>query len=538
MPTATGERTAVEAALALTPTALQSNDTESDVPTVESPQQTRMAPRIRKCRELDIGVEAIRAGGTFYLPQYPNESASMYEARRTIAALFNGFKRWKAACVGLLLQSEPTFTDDMPQQLVDIAENIDLQGSHLTVFTRKLLDAGMTDGFAGIFTDYPRADDPRIDRSKASLAAWVALDTGAEIDGDDEAKMGLRPYFVLVKVDDVRPFYETVNGRRVLVMLIIRENGTEKKGRFGIRSVIRYRVYTQLRDAVMCERWTTIDGETKQNQRPIAMRNVKRIPWSPFVAGTEIAPDEYVPPGMDMAELNLTHHRIQTGILSLQELAFIPTMVRIGAQPSTPGVYPPVVLGPGNTIEVPATEGVSEPIYWLSPDIDVLEPAAKSLETCKAEMGAMGAAFLAPEPRAQETAEAHRIDSTHEKASIVTVGRAAQDCLESAFAFAGDFKRVKAGSVRINRDFEKMSMDERMMSAWVALVESGFDEEEATQAFKVANLLSENADVKKLAQTWRDNRAAKQAADEMAQAEKMAAENPAPRPRKTRKKVA
>jgi hypothetical protein len=83
----------------------------------------------------------------------------------------------------------------------------------------------------------------------------------------------------------------------------------------------------------------------------------------------------------------------------------------------------------------------------------VLDPSNKSLEKVEQQMGAAGLAFLAPDTRAAETAEAKRIDEKAQNASLRSVARAVQDCLESAFGFAGQYIKQPAGSVTINADF-------------------------------------------------------------------------------------
>lgn len=464
--------------------------TDGDTPDITTAAYKRSLPRWQKCRDLMIGTEAIRAGGTEYLPQHPHEDDDRYEKRRVIAGLFNGYARTVLAAVGLLVEQEPTLGDDMPQQLADIWENIDGSGTHGAVFTKKLAAAGMVDGFAGILTEYPRANDPRIDRSKASLAATIALETGAPLDGADERAMGLRPYFILVKADAVLwPFYETVSGQRTLVLLILKEVTTERKGRFGLQSVTRYRVYQLINGAVYYERWTqTNENKPVLDEGPTLMRNISGIPWSPLVAGTEIGPNEYMPPLMDLADLNIEHHNIKTGILSLEDLAFVPTPVRIGARPDADGNYPALALGPSNTIEAPATEGVPTPIYWLSPPIDALDPGMRSLENTKAEMGAMGASFLTPQP-VQETATAKRMDASAERASISSVSRALKDCLESAFGFAGRYIRQPGGSVTLNAEFTGEGIDPAYLAVIVqAYQEDGISLEELRYVLQTGQL--------------------------------------------------
>jgi hypothetical protein len=449
---------------------------ESDVPSIDTAARQRSVPRWKKCRDVYQGSEAIREGRETYLPRFRGESDALYNARRTIAGLFNGYARTVLASVGLLVEPEPVLDKDMPDLLKQMWENVDGAGMHGAVFARHLSTAAMVDGFAGILTEYPRADDPRIDRSKASLAATIALATGEELDAADVEALGLRPYFILLKADEVLPIYDTVNGKRTLVMLIRKEVSTERKGRFGLKTVTRYRVYELQPDgSVVYERWSANEG-TERAQRiegPTPLRNLTGIPWSPLAAGEKLAENEYKPTLLDLADLTLTHHRIATGILSLEETACVPTLVRVGCPPDAQGNYPDIVTGPGNVIEVPATQGVSQPVYYVSPPVEVLDPAMKSLENCKSEMGATGATFLAPEPKAQETATAHKMDAAAERATIGTVSRGLKDALESAFGFAGQYVKQRAGSVTVNKDFIGEGIDPVLVASMTAAYQAG-----------------------------------------------------------------
>lgn len=462
-----GEQSLTTAALARAAVPI-TEDMAADVPTIQTAAYQRGSLRWRVCRDLMTGLEAIRAGGTLYLSQYPNEIDSRYDTRRLIAGLFNAFARTVQAAVGIILQQEPVLGEDMPQRLVAMWENADGADTHGSVLARRLATAGLVDGAAGLLTEYPRANDPRIDRSKASLAATVALDTGAPLDAADEVALGLMPYFILTKADEVLPVYETVNGRRTLVLLVRREVSHERKGRFGFASVTRYRVYQLTGRFVTYERWTETHGVPARDEGPTLMRNLTGIPWSPLLIGEELGPNEYKPALMDLADLCIEHHNIKTNILSLESLACVPTPVRIGAQ-ATDGEYPPLILGPGNTIEAPATPGVTTPVYWLSPPVDVLAPAKESLANCKAEIGAMGAAFLTPQPQ-QETAAAKRMDASADAASVTSLSRAVKDCLEAAFGFAGQYIREVAGSVSLGQELTGEGVDPQIAAViWNAV---------------------------------------------------------------------
>jgi hypothetical protein len=468
MPTATAERAATDAAAATSSLTLvdDSSTADSNDPSIPSTAYLRMKPRWEKCRDCFVGTEAIRAGGVKYLPQLSAESSSRYEIRRVLAAFYNGYSRTVLASVGLLLEEPPTLGEDMPEEIVELAENIDASGTHLTVFTKRLATSGTIDGYAGILVEHSRPDDPRIDDSRASFAASLARKVRGLLSSDDEKRLGLRPYFLIFRVDDVyREIYEKVNGVKTLVLLVLREVVSKRVGLFGVKSVTQYRVYRNTRGVITYELWTAPDegtsGRPSKTEGPTQVTNQTEIPWSPLLAGEEIPgkPGEYKPPLIDLADLNIQYHVCLTNHLSLESLAYVPTPVRIGAEADDDGNYPELVLGPANTIEAPIMAGVAEPVYWLSPPVDVLAQGERTLLATKADMGTMGAAFLSAETRAAETAEGKRIDNAASRATLGTMAIALQDCLERAFGFMASYRKLKAGSVTVNDDFTGEGID-------------------------------------------------------------------------------
>lgn len=443
-------------------------------PQFPSAAYRRMEPRWTKCRACMIGTEAIRAGGTDFVPQYADEDDNRYLVRKNLAAFYNGYARTVLASVGMLLEEEPTLGADMPSELVDLSENIDAAGTHLAVFSRRLATAGIVDSYAGILVEHSRPGGPGVDMSRASAAAQAAVTAGAAIDAADETSLALRPYFLLFRADDIfRQLHEVVNGVRTLVVLILREVITVRVGEFGTRTQTQYRIYTNERGTIKYQLWVSRNlggeggGRPTLMEGPTVITNQTEIPWAPFVAGEEVAQGEYKPPLSDLADLNIQYHNSLTNLLSLQAIAMVPTLVRIGAMPDAFHAYPPVVLGPGNTIEVPALEHVAQPLYWLSPDISVLAPGENTLVTTKADMGAVGSAFLSPESRVRETAAAKRIDSAAQRATLATIARSLKDCLERAYGFMAKYRGLVGGSVTLNNDFTGEGIDPTYLTVLV-----------------------------------------------------------------------
>jgi hypothetical protein len=387
-----------------------------------------------------------------------------------------------------------------------VLANVDAAGTHGAVFTRELTQNGLIDGHDGIFVDYSRVDNP------------------SAIDSDQEKRLGLRPYWILFKADDViKPIYQTVKGVRTLVLLILREVVDEIVPPFGLKTVTRYRIYTNENNVINYQLWTVPDGGGKPaiTEQPKLMRNMTRIPWSPLRTGEKISEVETKPPLLDLADLNIEHHQTKTNMLNLEQLACVPTQVRIGAERDGDGNYPPIILGPRSTIEAPHIDGVSQPVYWHAPPVDVLDPVFKTLNATEAAMGAAGMAFLTPETRAAETAEAKRIDAAAQSATLSTVGRGLQDCLELAFDFTAEYLGIEAGSVSINRDFENQVLDSSTMLAYVQAVrDAGLPIRILLEAWMQGGRLPEGTDIEELEQEMLANTAAAEAQKQLEEDER------------------
>lgn len=473
-----------------------SNTTTSDPndPSIPHPAYERMRPFWEKCRALMGGTQAIRDGAETYLPRLESESNESYDVRLNIAALYPGFSSVMKAAVGMLLQKPPAFGEDMPKPLVDIWENITATGVAGAVFCWDLVMSALVDGHSGIFVDYADVANPE------------------KVDGDTEKRLGLRPYWIMFKADDIiKPVYETVNGRRRLGLLILRERVDERVGLFGIQTVSRYRVYTDQAGVIEFQLWESRDGVSKPvlTKAPKRMTGIGRIPWSPLRAGPKISEVETRPPANDLADLNIEYHQTKTNRLNLQQLAMVPTQVRIGASPDADGVYPPITLGPRSTIEAPAIQGVSQPVYWHSPDVTVLTPARESMEDTKGEMGSAGMAFLVPQARAAETATAHAIDATAQRADLSTVATGTEDCLGLAWQFTAEYMNIKAGSMTVNKDFENVIMDPTTMLAYVTAVrDAGLPIRLLLEAWLKGGRLKEGTDLDELEKEMAANMAA------------------------------
>lgn len=470
----------------------------SGSPATPHPTYDKRKPRWEKCRALMGETEDIREGKEAYLPRIGGrESDASYEFRLNLVALTNFFKRAVQASVGLLLEKEPEFGKDMPKKLVDFSEDITLGGKHISVYAKEIASDYIVDGLVGTLVDFPTLDDPNLDFSRASHAATLARSTGAPLDAADEVRLGMRPFFVkYIRADILKVVFGKVNGVKAKILVVLRETNERLDGDFGIKNVVEYRVFRLTPSGVTWELWESTDtsAQARRVKDPQPLRRngqaAKRIPFS------LLGEFDGLPLLENLADLNIEHHNIKTNMRNLETKAMVPTRVRIGAPKDKDGNYPELLYGPDEVIEVPIQkDGPQKPVYWDSPDVSVLEPAARSLGDVKTDIGTAALNFLAPDKRVAETAEAKRIDSAAQNASLSSVGRAEQDHLEECYGFAGEMAGEVGGSVTINTDFEESPLSAQEMMAYLqAAINGKLSTEQFIEAWKRGKRLDDSLD--------------------------------------------
>jgi len=92
----------------------------------------------------------------------------------------------------------------------------------------------------------------------------------------------------------------------------------------------------------------------------------------------------------------------------------------------------------------------------------------------KGDMAVLGLGMLQHETRAAETAEAKRMDKSEQDSVLATAARSMQDAVEVAMGFHAEMLKLPTGgSIALNQDFEKLSLDATQIAAYSALVLAG-----------------------------------------------------------------
>jgi Domain of unknown function (DUF4055) len=433
----------------------------------------------RKCRDAYEGTDALLDNPTRYLPKHKKEKPEDYRLRCEHSAVFNAYGAVVTGLVGLAFAKPPTLGTDVPQKLRDHAENIDGRGTHLNQFASDLTEELISMGSAGFMVLYP----PR----PAGATAY------------DEKNGVLRPYWNALPIENILSWqFAQVGARDIMTQLVFEEEVRARAGRFGIKSVKRYRVFVQdveaqgLEAPVLYEVWERSENDrgkvrfSRTEQGTLVNGRNKpfsRIPYVPVVRGRRTSPISARPPLKDLLDLMLKAFRIDSDRTYLMHLGCVPIPVRKGYQApkDKEGNAKPAAVAASNVLmdlpaDTPQLSGVG--FSWAEIKGTAFEPTKDELEKLKAEMGALGLSFLQPSSRAAETADARRMDQRIENATLSSMMSAVDSAIEEGFILHAEYEGIEftrnseksGGSFSSNRDFERTILGADMIKVYSELV--------------------------------------------------------------------
>ncbi len=434
-------------------------------PDYRRPEYLDLAPVRRLSRAMMQGTRAVRALGTDALPKWPDEKLGFYRLRSSIAQVTRYYARTVEALVGMVSGTPPTLAKGTDARLLADWEDIDRRGRHGDVFVRDLTEEAMVGGYAAILVDCP------------------PVPKGIRLTLENEQRMGLRPYWVLITADQIVSWiveapnwsalmraYQTgkltdtqvgvLAGQQITRQVVLYEPTDVERGSFGVVSRERYRVLRLTDSGVTFAVWEkrTSEGATGEhfalvdegtmtgaNRRPLsaiplALCYPKR-PSAPFVAE---------PVAMGVCELNLDHYQLTADRRYLIKHTHSPTLYLFGVQTERDehGQDKPIRVGPNSLIRSNNAEAKAG--YIVAP-ADALQSSKEERDEIVRQIAALGMSFLGRDrQQGTETAKGRELDLSAEHATHTSIARAVQDALEQALMFHALHREAPAPSVQMH----------------------------------------------------------------------------------------
>jgi hypothetical protein len=390
-----------------------------------------MQERWQRVRALMGGTAAMRAAGEVYLPRFSEESQNNYNNRLMRSVLVNVFRRAARTLTGKVFAEPVTLGEDMPKEMVDWSEDIDLQGNHINIFARRFFRGGLVAGLTHILVEHPKVDP------QATLA--------------DERKNNIRPYFCHVLAEQViAARAQIINGYEVLTHLRLIESTIVPDGEFGEAEIQQIRVYDRVelvvgQPAVFWRLFQMSEG----GDWMVVDQGQLSIPIIPMVTlyfdRTAFMQSDL--PLEDLAFINILHWQASSDHHNALTYARFPIVKAIGISDKEADA---IVIGPNKMV---STSNENADIGYLEHEGKAFDSSYKELDNLMIAMDVMAMEPMMPRSTGVQTATAWRVDDIQANSPLQAWAIAAGDALEQAYHIMAMYRtNMESGSVTLNTE--------------------------------------------------------------------------------------
>lgn len=404
------------------------------------PDYTAMYPTWEKCRDTSTGLRALRAKGSKYLPLlggHKDDNDKDYIAYKERGQYFNAVSRTKSTMKGHIFRKQPKI--ELPAVIDDFKSDIDLKGTSLEGFIKKVTDDVIEVGRVGILVEYPEREN---------------LDP---ITVDEARSQGLRPYLTSYTAENIINWrLERVNNSLVLVDCYLWETYLDADGeeQAQIRRLVLDGGYIQ-----EIYRKNDSDWELYDTKLPTKNGNfLTKIPF--YIVSTEEAGFEIVkPPLEDLAETCIGYYKNSADYEQALHVCGSPTPYVTGVQNDKD--VPELHLGPNTFIKLPPNAEAG----FMQIGAEGVSALKEAMEDKKSEMSAQGAKMLEADKRMVESAESHSIKRGGENSILATLAGTVEMVIHQALSFMTEWLdgTVEDLVLELNKDYLPSPLDAAMV---------------------------------------------------------------------------
>jgi hypothetical protein len=378
------------------------------------------------------GTTAMRKAGKTYLPQWPNETDSAYKARCAAATLFPAYARTTEVLTGKPFSKPLTFADDVPEQIKEWCENIDLQGHNLHAFGAAVCKHAIDYGLCGILADFP----PTRGRLKTRA---------------DEAAAGVRPYLVHIHKQNILGWRaQRINGVLTLTQLRFLESVTEPDGPFAETTIDQVRVLYPGKWEVWRESdQVDADGKKIWVIHDKGSTTLKKIPFVP-VYGKRTGFMQGTAPLVELAHMNVEHWQSKSDQQTILHIARIPLLFGKNLDGAE------ITVGTSSAI---VADGENADLRYVEHSGKAIEAGRQSLKDLEDGMRQVGAELLVIKP-GNTTIVQTQADNEAGMCVLQRIAQDLEDALDEALQLVAEWVRLpEGGHVTVFKDFGVASLE-------------------------------------------------------------------------------
>lgn len=381
-----------------------------------SPDIETMVPYWEKVSDILEGTQAIKDGGTKYLPKFPDENKDDYDFRLTVGKFTNIYRDVTEGLASKPFQDEISLlgAEKRPQELIDFAEDVDGFGSNLTTFAALTFFNAINYGIDWIFIDYPTVQNP----DNVTIA---------------EAKQrNLKPFWVHILGKNVLDVKTRMQGsKQIITYFRCQEPG------YGDEPM-HVREFIESENGIVWKLYVKITNDKGEDEFIVVeegMLSIDFIPVVPFITGRRDGNSfKIYPPLSDAADLQITLYQNESALEYIKVLACYPMLATDGTKPPKGSDGKPKKLRTGpNTVMygVEKANGDGGTWHYVEPQANSLEFLQKNIDKTKNDLRELGRQPLTA-MSTQLTTVTTSIAAGKAKSAVTAWSYGLKDALENA----------------------------------------------------------------------------------------------------------
>ncbi len=427
------------------------------------PDYTKYAPRWERIRACLGGEDEVKAGGEKYLPRPSGQDKEDYDAYKERAHFYGASGSTLRGLLGSLFRKLPKIA--LPDALKAHEDDATLEQQSLVVFLFCLAKEVLSTGRVGILPDFDE------ERERAYLSFYPAeAITDWPVERRRVVEIRLKECY---EEPDPSDPWERKKKEQYRVLDLVESGETETGFAY------RQRVFRIQKAADGKEEWAQWGDDIFPRARGGALFG--EIPFV-FLGASDLDPEVDEPPLLALANANLKHYQADADITHGLHLSSLPTPWFAGAQ-----LKPEILTRrDGTTVtREPALKIGSGTAWNLGPpeaSCGFLEPTLAGLETYRNRqlqledlMVHLGASLLQNQKKAAEAAEALRLRSSGESATLSLIADNLSAGATRAMRHLATFEGVdpQGIEIRANKDFLESGLSPEQIKALVETWQKG-----------------------------------------------------------------
>lgn len=417
----------------------------------EHPLYTKYKGQWSLIRDCVAGDDAIKGGGTKYLPKLcrptRDEEDAIYRSYQARAFWVNFTGQALENIHGMIMRRHPTIDAPDLFKKSGILESIDGRGTSLYQFASDVMYDTIQTCFGGVLVDMPNAPDGM---------------TLAEAE-----ERGIRPYLRYYRAEDLINWREGDGHKGEMRLVVLRETYDDGSDMFVHTQRERFRLLMLDEEGYYVQRLVTVSKDRRgrdvwEEERIDVRVNGERLRYIPFMPLPYNLPEKTML--YDMAKINIGHFQKTADYENAVHKTTLPTGWITGHKAlDENGEQEQIILGDDTFLTIEEPEAKVGTLVFSGEGLLHSETAIKRAEE---QMAVIGTRIIAPEKNVAETAESGMVHMYGENGKMATFARNMGERMSVALTWMMNWCGYE-GKARLDFDvdYETVRMDPNAINA-------------------------------------------------------------------------